>query len=264
MDGNNRIIEINNLTKTYSIGDIKVNALNGINLEIKKGEFVAIMGPSGSGKSTLMNILGCLDTPTDGNYFLENRDVSKLNDNSLAEIRNKKIGFVFQTFNLLSKSNIIDNVDLPLIYSKNKLTKTKKELIQEVILSLGLNGRQKHKPSELSGGQRQRVAIARALVNNPAIILADEPTGNLDSRTGEEIMAIFQDLNENGRTILIVTHELDIAKHTKRIIYLKDGMIIDEEKISSPLSAEKILEEMPYLEKRMEELKENNADEKNN
>lgn len=264
MDGNNRIIEINNLTKTYSIGDIKVNALNGINLEIKKGEFVAIMGPSGSGKSTLMNILGCLDTPTDGNYFLENRDVSKLNDNSLAEIRNKKIGFVFQTFNLLSKSNIIDNVDLPLIYSKNKLTKTKKELIQEVILSLGLNGRQKHKPSELSGGQRQRVAIARALVNNPAIILADEPTGNLDSRTGEEIMAIFQDLNENGRTILIVTHELDIAKHTKRIIYLKDGMIINEEKISSPLSAEKILEEMPYLEKRMEELKENNADEKNN
>lgn len=264
MNNNNEIIKINNLRKTYNIGSIKVNALNGIDLEIKKGEFVSIMGPSGSGKSTLMNIIGCLDTPTSGLYLLESQDVSKLKDNNLAEIRNKKIGFVFQTFNLMSKANIIDNVDLPLIYSKNKLTKTKKELIQEVILSLGLDGRQKHKPSELSGGQRQRVAIARALVNNPSIILADEPTGNLDSRTGEEIMAIFQDLNEHGRTIFIVTHELDIARHTKRIIYLKDGMIINEEKINNPISAKNVLKEMPHLEKRIQELEENNINEKNN
>jgi len=264
MNNNNVIIKINNLKKIYSIGNIKVNALNRIDLEVKKGEFVSIMGPSGSGKSTLMNIIGCLDTPTSGLYLLDNQDVSKLRDNSLAEIRNKKIGFVFQTFNLLSKSNIIDNVDLPLIYSKNKLTKTKKELIHEVILSLGLEGRQRHKPSELSGGQRQRVAIARALVNNPAIILADEPTGNLDSHTGEEIMAIFQDLNEHGRTIFIVTHELDIAKHTKRIIYLKDGMVINEERINNPISANKVLKDMPHLEKRIEELEENTIDEKNN
>ena len=187
-----KVIDINNVTKIYKIGNVKINALRGVNLEISQGEFVAIMGPSGSGKSTLMNIIGCLDIPTSGSYFLEDVDVSKLNDNRLAEIRNKKVGFVFQTFNLLSRSNIIGNVELPLIYSKRNPAISRKNIISRVIESVGLKGWEKHRPSELSGGQRQRVAIARALINNPAMILADEPTGNLDSRTGEEILAIFQ------------------------------------------------------------------------
>ncbi len=243
-----KIIEIKDVTRVYKIGNIKVNALRGVDLEINQGEFLSIMGPSGSGKSTLMNILGCLDTPTSGSYFLENIDVSRLNDNQLAEIRNKKVGFVFQTFNLLPRSNIIGNVELPLIYSKEKQFKSRSSLINEVINSVGLNDWAKHRPNELSGGQRQRVAIARAIVNNPTIVLADEPTGNLDSRTGEEIMAIFQELNRQGKTILFVTHEIELARHAQRIIYLKDGILNGEELIKDPVDARKRLEHMPRLE----------------
>jgi putative ABC transport system ATP-binding protein len=246
-----KIIDVKNVTKVYKIGNIKVNALRGINLEINQGEFLSIMGPSGSGKSTLMNILGCLDTPTSGSYFLEDTDVAGLNDNQLAEIRNKKVGFVFQTFNLLSRTNIIGNVELPLIYSKDKQSKSRKGIINGVINSVGLNDWVKHRPSELSGGQRQRVAIARALVNSPTIILADEPTGNLDSRTGEEIMVIFQELNRQGKTILFVTHEIDLARHTGRIVYLKDGVVTGEELIKDPVDAQKQLEYMPKLEDRI-------------
>lgn len=248
-----KVIEVKDITKIYKIGDVQVIALRGINLTINEGEFVAIMGPSGSGKSTLMNILGCLDTPTSGTYYLEEINVEKLNDNKLAEIRNKKIGFVFQTFNLLPRSNIINNIELPLIYSsKNKNNPKDRRLrIMEALKAVNLIGWEKHKPSELSGGQRQRVAIARALINDPAIILADEPTGNLDSVTGEEIMAIFQGLNKEGRTILLVTHELDIAMHTSKIIYVRDGIIFKEEKVENPINAIKKLAEMPKLEDKL-------------
>ncbi len=225
----NIIIKITNIIKIYKIGDIKVNALQGINLEIRRGDFVAIMGPSGSGKSTLMNILGCLDTPTSGLYYLDNRDVSKLNNEKLAVIRNKEVGFVFQTFNLLPRSNVYENIELPIIYSKERIRNKKKKILK-AIESVGLFEWIKHKSNELSGGQKQRVAIARAIVNNPSIILADEPTGNLDSKTGEEIISIFQKLNKQGKTIIIVTHELDIARHTHRIIYLRDGVIHDQVK----------------------------------
>ncbi len=245
-----KIIDISNVTRIYKLGDIKVNALRGIDLKIARGEFVAIMGPSGSGKSTLMNIIGCLDTPTAGSYFLEGMDISKLRDNQLAEIRNKKVGFVFQTFNLLSRSNIMGNVELPLIYTKDRVRNRKKRNL-EAIESVGLTDWIKHRPNELSGGQKQRVAIARALVNDPSIILADEPTGNLDSRTGEEIMAIFQSLNKDGKTILFVTHELDLAKHAQRIIYIKDGVINGEEIIADPINAKEVLENMPKLEDKM-------------
>jgi putative ABC transport system ATP-binding protein len=244
----NCIIDITGITKTYHLGKIEVKALRGVDLKIRKGELLSIMGPSGSGKSTLMNILGCLDTPDSGSYLLDGTDVSKLKDNQLADIRNKKIGFVFQTFNLLSRSNTISNVELPLIYSKKGSEKTRKTKIYESLKAVGLLGWEKHKPSELSGGQRQRVAIARALVNDPAIILADEPTGNLDSVTGEEIMAIFQDLNKQGKTILLVTHEMDIARHTNKIIYLRDGLISDEEIIECPIDAVQRLATMPKLE----------------
>jgi len=241
------IIRIENIKKTYKIGEIKVFALRGINLLINEGEFVSIMGPSGSGKSTLMNIIGCLDTPDSGNYYLEDIDISKLNDNQLANIRNSKVGFVFQTFNLLPRLSTFQNVELPTIYSKIKI-KNKNLKILEYIAAMGLKGKEKNKPNELSGGERQRVAIARALINDPAIILADEPTGNLDSRTGEEIMAIFQNLNKQGKTIILVTHELDIAHHSQKIIYLRDGMIIKEEKIQTPLNANELLLKMPKLE----------------
>lgn len=242
------MIEIIDIGKIYRLGNIEVKALRGANLKISKGEFIAIMGPSGSGKSTLMNIIGCLDTPTSGKYLLESIDVSKLSDNQLAEIRNKKIGFVFQTFNLLSRSNTVQNVELPLIYSGKSTLKSRRTKIFESLNSVGLTGWERHKPSELSGGERQRVAIARALVNDPSIILADEPTGNLDSVTGEEIMAIFQKLNSEGKTILLVTHELDIARHTSRVVYLRDGLIFNEEKIEKPLKALEMLEKMPKLE----------------
>ncbi len=248
--GNPKTIEISNVTKTYKIGNFDVRALRGANLVIQKGEFVAIMGPSGSGKSTLMNIIGCLDIPTGGTYLLEGTDVSKLKDNQLAEIRNKKVGFVFQTFNLLSRVNAIKNIELPLIYVTKGAIKNRRAKIMESIRSVGLEGWEKHKPSQMSGGQRQRVAIARALVNDPAIILADEPTGNLDSVTGEEIMAIFQKLNREGKTILLVTHELDIARHTNRVIYLRDGIISEEEKVENPIDAVEMLKNMPRLDEK--------------
>lgn len=253
-----KVIDMKNITKVYRIGDIKVNALRGADLIIRKGEFVAIMGPSGSGKSTLMNIIGALDIPTSGTYFLEDIDISRLNDNQLAEIRNKKIGFVFQTFNLLSKSNIMGNIELPLIYSGKSQKKSRKKIIKEIMRSIGLTKWARHRPSELSGGQRQRVAIGRALVNDPAVILADEPTGNLDSRTGEEIMAIFQDLNRQGKTILFVTHELELARHAQKIVYLRDGIILDEEKINKPVNAIDMLKDMPKLEDKIYDLKESN------
>ncbi len=240
------IIYMQGITKTYHLGKIQVRALRAVDLTVKQGEFVTVMGPSGSGKSTLMNIISCLDTPTSGKYLLEDTDVSRLNDNQLAAIRNKKIGFVFQTFNLLSRSNVYGNVELPLIYSANAANRHSKVL--DSIEAVGLSKWIKHKPNELSGGQKQRVAIARALTNDPAIILADEPTGNLDSVTGEEIMAIFQDLNRMGKTILLVTHEMDIALHTQRIVYLRDGKIFKQQQVESPIDAREKLKALPKLE----------------
>ncbi len=251
-----KIIEISKIVKIYKIGDVSLRALRRIDFEVRKGEFISIMGPSGSGKSTLINIIGCLDIPTSGSYIIEGEDVSKLRDNQLAEIRNKKVGFVFQTFNLLARSNIIENIELPLIYSKSSPIRFRRSLINSVIDSVGLSGWEKHRPSELSGGQRQRVAIARALVNDPSIILADEPTGNLDSRTGEGIIAIFQKLNKEGKTIILITHELEIARHTKRIIYLKDGYITNEEIVGSPVDAVKRLKELPKLEDKINNFEE--------
>ncbi|GAB6278939.1 MAG TPA: macrolide ABC transporter ATP-binding protein [Bacteroidales bacterium] len=221
---NEELIRLINIKKYYKVGAEVVKALQSVTMSVNRNEYVALMGASGSGKSTLMNIIGCLDTPTDGQYFLEGRDVSKLDDNQLAEIRNKKIGFVFQTFNLLPRSNALENVVLPLIYagvSKDARIARGKEVLEQVHLI----DRMTHKPNELSGGQRQRVAIARALVNRPSIILADEPTGNLDSKTSLEIMALFQEIHEAGNTIILVTHEEDIAKHAHRIIKLRDGLI---------------------------------------
>jgi putative ABC transport system ATP-binding protein len=218
------IIDIKNITKLYEMGTEKLYALKGVDVVIERNEYVAIMGPSGSGKSTLMNIIGCLDTPTSGDYVLNGKDVHEMDDDELAEIRNKEIGFVFQTFNLLPRSNALHNVELPLIYSGlSKHDRIKRA--EESLANVGLADRMKHKPNELSGGQRQRVAVARALVNNPSIILADEPTGNLDTKTGEEIMALFAELNKKGNTIILVTHEEDIAKHANRIIKIRDGMI---------------------------------------
>lgn len=218
------LIEIKQITKLYEMGDEKLYALRGVDLNIKKNEYVAIMGPSGSGKSTLMNIIGCLDTPTSGDYILNGKDVHEMNDDELAEIRNREIGFVFQTFNLLPRSNALHNVELPLIYSGISRQERLKRA-EDALINVGLSDRMTHKPNELSGGQRQRVAVARALINNPSIILADEPTGNLDSKTGEEIMGLLRELNEKGNTIIIVTHEEDIAKHAKRIVKIRDGMI---------------------------------------
>ena len=222
------VIQIVDIVKNFKIGTVLVEALRSVSIVINKNEFVAIMGPSGSGKSTLMNILGCLDTPTSGSYFLNDEDVSKMDDNSLAEIRNRQIGFVFQTFNLLPRSTALENVMLPLIYAgiaKGKRIERATEVLDEVKLS----DRIAHKPNELSGGQRQRVAIARALVNNPAIILADEPTGNLDSRTSLEILGLLEDIHKMGNTVIIVTHEEDIALHAHRIIRLMDGKISSDE-----------------------------------
>jgi len=224
----NEIIRIVDIVKNFKVGTVLVEALRSVSIVIKKNEFVAIMGPSGSGKSTLMNILGCLDTPTSGSYFLSGEDVSKMDDNSLAEIRNRQIGFVFQTFNLLPRSSALENVMLPLIYAgitKGKRIERAKEVLDEVKLS----DRIAHKPNELSGGQRQRVALARALVNNPAIILADEPTGNLDSRTSLEILGLLEEIHKMGNTVIIVTHEEDIALHAHRIIRLMDGKISSDE-----------------------------------
>ena len=228
--GNIMIIDIKNIFRLYQVGSEEVRALNDVSLQIDKNEYVAIMGPSGSGKSTLMNILGCLDTPTSGEYELKGTNVSNMSDNDLAEVRNREIGFVFQTFNLLPRSNAFHNVELPLIYAGFS-SQERKKIATDALTSVGLKERMYHKPNELSGGQRQRVAIARALVTNPAIILADEPTGNLDSRTGEDIMALFQILYKQGNTLILVTHEEYIAEHANRIIRLKDGKIEKDELI---------------------------------
>jgi len=230
------IISIKNLKKTYVMGSEKVHALKSITLDIKKNEYVALMGPSGSGKSTLMNLLGCLDTPTAGEYILNNENVSTLDDGELAEVRNKEIGFVFQTFNLLPRLSSLENVALPLVYAG--ISKTNRlDKAEDTLTKVGLGDRVEHKPNELSGGQRQRVAIARALVNDPAIILADEPTGNLDTKTSIEIMEIFEKLHEAGNTIIVVTHEPDIASHAHRIIRLRDGLIEKDEPNENIISA---------------------------
>ncbi|MFA6941048.1 MAG: ABC transporter ATP-binding protein [Clostridiaceae bacterium] len=221
------VIDIKDVFKTYDTGKIKFTALQGINLNIEKGEFTSIMGPSGSGKSTLMNILGCLDRMTRGKYFLNGQDVSTLNDKELALIRNKEIGFVFQAFNLLPRLNILENVELPMIYAGIPL-KTRIQSAKSALDKVGLSEWLKHKPNEISGGQKQRVAIARAIVNNPAVIMADEPTGNLDTKSSVDIMRIFQNLNKEGKTIIMVTHEADIAKHSKRIVTFKDGEILQD------------------------------------
>lgn len=230
------IIRLEKITKHYLLGKVIIPALNDITLNIGKNEYVALMGASGSGKSTLMNILGCLDTPTSGKYYLNGQDVSNLSDNELAEIRNRKIGFVFQTFNLLPRLNALENCELPLIYGGIS-GKERRARAMEVLARVGLADRVKHKPNELSGGQRQRVAIARALICNPSIILADEPTGNLDSRTSAEIMEIFDSIFRSGNTIIIVTHEEDIARHARRIVRLKDGKILHDEAITSSPTA---------------------------
>jgi len=224
------VVRITDVKRTYYMGKVEVNALCGINLNITKGEFVSIMGPSGCGKSTLMHIVGCLDRPTSGHVHLDEVDVDELDDNSLAEIRNKKVGFVFQTFNLLPKLNAIENVELPLIYAGVGFDQRRKKSA-ELLEIVGLSDRIYHKPTELSGGQSQRVAIARSLSNDPSIILADEPTGNLDSKSGDEIIHLFQELNARGITLIIVTHDQEIANHSKRIVRLKDGLIISDEKV---------------------------------
>ena len=223
------LIRVKNLKKQFQIGSETVNAIKDISFDVKAGEFISIMGPSGSGKTTLMNIIGCLDTPTSGEYHLDDNEVSLLDDNELAAIRNKKIGFVFQSFHLLSRNTALNNVMLPLTYAgfdKNEAIKKAKSVLDKV----GLEDRVSHKPNELSGGQQQRVAIARALVNDPSIVFADEPTGNLDTKTGEEIMSLFKELHKNGQTIIVITHENDIAYQTERIITVKDGLIESDER----------------------------------
>jgi len=240
------LIYVENLVKIYHLGETQVHALRGVSLSIQKGEFVAIMGASGSGKSTLMNILGCLDRPTRGRFLLEQNDVSSLNKNQLAQIRNQKIGFVFQNFNLLSRTSALENVELPLYYNGTAVSDRHRRA-QDALRLLGLEGREHHIPSQLSGGQQQRVAIARALVNNPALILADEPTGNLDTRTSVEIMEIFQDLNQNSKiTILLVTHEPDIAAYAGRHIQFRDGKVTADKQIQ-PRQASMDLAQLPEL-----------------
>lgn len=234
------MIKINNLNKVYRNGSIEVDALKDIDLEIKAKEFVSIMGPSGSGKSTLMNIIGCLDRPTNGSYILDGEEIGCLGEIELGMIRNRKIGFVFQTFNLLPRLSLLRNVELPMIYA-GVSKEVRKKLALEALDKVGLSDRVMHKPNEISGGQKQRAAIARALVNNPGIILADEPTGNLDSRSGEEIMAVFQRLNQEGVTIVLVTHEREIALHTQRIVLFRDGHLVQDQKVEKPFVADEIL-----------------------
>jgi putative ABC transport system ATP-binding protein len=241
------IICLRGITKTYKLGEISVNALKGTDLDIAQGEFVSVMGPSGSGKSTLMNILGCLDHSTKGSYLLSGQEVANLTALDLAKIRNRQIGFVFQTFNLLPRLTIQRNVELPLIYAGEASAKRREKALV-ALARVGLTERVRHKPNEISGGQKQRVAIARALVNNPSLIFADEPTGNLDTRTGEEIMAIFQELNREGVTIVLVTHEPEIARHAERVITFRDGNLVKDELVKEQVYARDILARLPIEE----------------
>jgi putative ABC transport system ATP-binding protein len=239
------LIAVRDLAKTYRLGDHSVQALRGVNLDIAVGEFVAIMGPSGSGKSTFMNLLGCLDTPSAGHYVLDGEDVSRLSRDALAVIRNQKIGFVFQTFNLLPRMSAVENVELPLLYDGGAPGRARRERALERIRDVGLEGRELHRPSQLSGGQQQRVAIARALVNDPRLVLADEPTGNLDTRTSIEIMAILQGLNRSGITVVLVTHEEDIARYASRIVSFRDGRVRSDTPAERPQDAAAMLRTLP-------------------
>jgi putative ABC transport system ATP-binding protein len=235
------VIRIEDLTRVYQMGEVQVRALDGISLSIAPGEFVAVMGPSGSGKSTFMNIVGCLDRPTSGRYFLDGVDVSSLNRDARAEIRNGKIGFVFQSFNLLARTSALENVELPLIYSSNgHNSKERAAKARECLEIVGLAGREDHLPSQLSGGQQQRVAIARALINEPKLMLADEPTGNLDTKTSEEVMAVFQKLNDAGKTVVLITHEQDIAGFAKRIVVFRDGKLVEDRPVGDQRRAETV------------------------
>lgn len=235
-DAANPLIQLREIRKIYQMGTQEVHALAGVSLDVQTNEYVAVMGPSGSGKSTMMNVIGCLDTPTSGDYILRGQNVSEKSDDELADIRNREIGFVFQTFNLLPRVDCLQNVELPLIYS-GKRKRERRELAAQALESVGLGDRMDHRPNELSGGQRQRVAVARALVNSPALILADEPTGNLDTATGEDIMRLFETLYRRGNTIIVVSHEDDIAHHARRIIHLRDGLIERDERVDEPALA---------------------------
>jgi len=240
---NGAAVRLDEVRKTYRTGEVEVQAVRGVSIEISHGEFVALMGSSGSGKSTLMNILGCLDRPTAGRYFLDGEDVSSLSRDDLADVRNRKLGFVFQNFNLLARTSALENVELPLLYSEAALTSAQlREKAEQVLAAVGLQGRGDHTPSQLSGGQQQRVAIARALINDPEVLLADEPTGNLDSRTSVEVMEIFQSLNEKGITIIMVTHEPDIAAYARRNIVMKDGLVRSDQLVANRLQAATELE----------------------